>query len=440
MDLPPILLEGDEPSTTPESTSVPPHAGFAGEQAWTKAALEESDSLPEAYGTGKLCLLARDPDCIYAHWDLSLEQQHQYNTLSTDRHLVLRVFVEEKRGTPFKEIHLHPESQSWFVYVDSGGSAYVAELGYYAPGGEWVSMADSEPISPPPATMSSEQEVRFATVQPSEFPGFQPPPEESRPSPALATAVACRQVESPPDAPSPMQAEEYMAPAAAPSEGWFPWKAAGNGETLNELLDPLPRSPLITHEEIESVYGAGSEVEWTETQELALDQILTTTTRVWEATNSLENVLNAQKALEKELAAVAAVQKVQPHVEAPRVPDSVLDRERPDVISSEVGQPPQSARDFWFTVNAELVVYGATDPTASVTIGEHRIRLRTDGTFSYRFALPDGYYELPITAASVDDDQRHVTLTFRRDTVFRGEVGKHPQDPALRPPAVKNLA
>jgi hypothetical protein len=129
-----------------------------------------------------------------------------------------------------------------------------------------------------------------------------------------------------------------------------------------------------------------------------------------------------------------------PHAEALQIPVSVPDRERPDAIFSELGQPPQSARDFWFTVNAELVVYGATDPTASVTIGEHHIRLRTDGTFSYRFALPDGFYELPITAVSVDDDQRHVTLTFRRDTVSRGEVGKHPQDPALGPPAVKNLA
>jgi hypothetical protein len=196
---------------------------------------------------------------------------------------------------------------------------------------------------------------------------------------------------------------------------------------------------LITHEEIESVYGPGTEVEWTETQEFALDQILTTT-RAWEATNSLENVLNAQKALEQQLPVVAAVQQMPPHAEALQIPVSVPDRERPDAIFSELGQPPQSARDFWFTVNAELVVYGATDPTASVTIGEHHIRLRTDGTFSYRFALPDGFYELPITAVSVDDDQRHVTLTFRRDTVSRGEVGKHPQDPALRPPAVKNLA
>jgi hypothetical protein len=114
--------------------------------------------------------------------------------------------------------------------------------------------------------------------------------------------------------------------------------------------------------------------------------------------------------------------------------------EQPQAVSSELGQAPPAERQFWFMVNAELVIYGATDPTASVTIGERRIRLRPDGSFSYRFALPDGSYQLPITASSVDDERRHVALTFSRNTVSRGEVGKHPQDPALGPPAVKNLA
>jgi hypothetical protein len=91
-------------------------------------------------------------------------------------------------------------------------------------------------------------------------------------------------------------------------------------------------------------------------------------------------------------------------------------------------------------VNAELVIYGATEPSASVTIGGRPIKLRPDGTFSYRFALPDGQYHLPISAVSVDEQQRHVALNFSRSTVSSGEVGMHPQDPALRPPEVENLA
>jgi uncharacterized protein len=130
---------------------------------------------------------------------------------------------------------------------------------------------------------------------------------------------------------------------------------------------------------------------------------------------------------------------VQPQPGAVPVQVSSLAMSQPQAASSEFGQVPSSERQFWLMVNAELVIYGATDPSASVTIGERRIRLRPDGTFTYRFALPDGNYELPITAASVDDERRHVELSFSRNTVSHGEVGKHPQDPALRPPAVENL-
>jgi hypothetical protein len=83
-------------------------------------------------------------------------------------------------------------------------------------------------------------------------------------------------------------------------------------------------------------------------------------------------------------------------------------------------------------VNAELIVYGATEPDARVTIGGRVIRLRPDGSFSYRFALPDGNYEMPIVAVSADQtDGRAAELKFSRSTEVRGDVGEHPQDPGL---------
>jgi len=42
-----------------------------------------------------------------------------------------------------------------------------------------------------------------------------------------------------------------------------------------------------------------------------------------------------------------------------------------------------------------VIIYGATEPGAKVTLGGHEIKLRSDGSFSYRFALPDGKYDLP---------------------------------------------
>lgn len=111
----------------------------------------------------------------------------------------------------------------------------------------------------------------------------------------------------------------------------------------------------------------------------------------------------------------------------------------PSEITSPAGQEVAPARGFWFDVNAELIIYGATEPDAQVSIGNRTIKLRPDGTFSYRFALPDGSYSLPITAIASHGDQRRAELAFYRETRYLGVVGEHPQDPALKTPSVENL-
>src|SRR6185436_16351739 len=57
---------------------------------------------------------------------------------------------------------------------------------------------------------------------------------------------------------------------------------------------------------------------------------------------------------------------------------------------SSFGRGGESQKGFRLNVNAELIIYGATEPDARVTIGGRTIQLRPDGTFSFRFALPDG--------------------------------------------------
>ena len=100
----------------------------------------------------------------------------------------------------------------------------------------------------------------------------------------------------------------------------------------------------------------------------------------------------------------------------------------------------ERGRGFWFNVDAELIIYGATERDASVTIGGRKIQLRADGSFSYRFALPDGRYDLPVVAVSADEtDARAAGLRFSRTTELLGEVGAQPQDPALTAPTAENV-
>ena len=160
--IPQILLEGDEPFS-------PPMTGPGQKYALgptTPAAQSGTDeaALPEAYGTGKLLLAARDPHWLYAHWDLTPQQQRRYNALSADRHLVVRVFAGALGTRPVKEVHVHPESRHWFIHADHAETRYVAELGYYRPGRQWVTISTSAPAVTPPDAVSADQTVRFATI------------------------------------------------------------------------------------------------------------------------------------------------------------------------------------------------------------------------------------------------------------------------------------
>ena len=90
--------------------------------------------------------------------------------------------------------------------------------------------------------------------------------------------------------------------------------------------------------------------------------------------------------------------------------------------------------DFWFRVNAEVVVFGSAKRGAQVTLSGRPIALRPDGSFTFRCALPDGRFELPLVAvAPRGSEVRHATLTLARQTVVQGGVGSHPGTPGLPP-------
>lgn len=83
-------------------------------------------------------------------------------------------------------------------------------------------------------------------------------------------------------------------------------------------------------------------------------------------------------------------------------------------------QVPQRARGFRFLVDAELIVYGATEPNATVTVQGRPITLRPDGTFTLRFALPDGRQIIPVVANSADGvEERTIGLSVSRHTEAR---------------------
>jgi len=90
-------------------------------------------------------------------------------------------------------------------------------------------------------------------------------------------------------------------------------------------------------------------------------------------------------------------------------------------MNSQSLQKPEQKK-FWLVADCELILYGATEPDAFVTVSGRKVNLNPDGTFSMRFALPDGLVDLPIKAVSKDEtDTREIDIKVTRATTTDGK-------------------
>ena len=427
LHIPPILLEGDTPAIPLPASRMQP-AAFSPEpsvpeskiesvqeplpfRAWHKpeelppavpelpkalpdisksvpkgtapvASLVSADVLPEAYGTGRLSLTPRDPNWIYAHWDLTREQLKEYNRRSAEGHLILRVFTENAQGQVFNEIHVHPESRNWFVHVSQPGTKFSTELGYFSrEGRQWTVISKAGPVSTPSGALSTELTAEFQTLRSD--------------SPFMHLVRLAR---------------ETLESKHLPLEGVGDWQPEHGGR--------LPEHRIPAWAQERSHGGALIQlIEYDESRRVSM--------------GSFEASEAWQRQLRREIFPGAVTQPGNPE----------LSSAGPTGISSQSLIGEQEERRFWFNVNAELVVYGATDPNARVDLGGRTIQLRPDGTFSFRFALPDGNFILPTVAISADNkERRSATLHFSRQTEYVGEVMSHPQPAELKPPLAENVS
>jgi hypothetical protein len=84
---------------------------------------------------------------------------------------------------------------------------------------------------------------------------------------------------------------------------------------------------------------------------------------------------------------------------------------------SESGSGIVRPRSFWLVADAELIVYGATEPSARLSIGDQEIPLEADGTFRVHVPFRDGEQLYPIRAVAADGEQeRSIRLEFERRT------------------------
>jgi hypothetical protein len=331
----------------------------------------------------------RDPFSLVAHWQIDPQALSRWRPALDPKGLRLRVHAHNREGLMMTEQVVGASARHWTVPVLYAATPYVAELGFVDAEGLWRSLAVSEPASTPPDAARSNWAHRLHRYEePEPETSTRPTASEPRPTaphlpePGLPNLTPASEQATAVDAePMPLPIEAtYLASLVWEPEP--PRLSAGNSAELAEAGGRWVTIPqIILHP---SPLGPSS----------------------------------------------PAPTRARPPGELDALPSSPAP-----------GRPAPAPGEFWFKVNAELIIYGSTEPDASVTVAGRPIRLRDDGSFSFRFSLPDGLYSLPAIAVKADgSDTRSAHLEFSRTTRYSGEVGLHPQDPALQPPVAAALS
>ena len=89
--------------------------------------------------------------------------------------------------------------------------------------------------------------------------------------------------------------------------------------------------------------------------------------------------------------------------------------------------PPE--RDFKFEVDAEMIVYGVTNPDTHVSLRGEPVRIRPDGTFTVRMSLPNQRQVIPVVASAANGgEQRTIVLAVERNTKVMEPVVREAND------------
>ena len=98
-------------------------------------------------------------------------------------------------------------------------------------------------------------------------------------------------------------------------------------------------------------------------------------------------------------------------------------------MSGDDGDGDERVSDFRLDVDAEMIVYGVTQPGSYVTLQGEPVKVQPDGTFRVRVDLPNKRQVLPIIASTADGVERQtVVLAVERNTKSMESVGRDAGD------------
>lgn len=321
--------------------------------------------LPSGYGESRIVLMPRDPQWAYAYWDIPNDHKEELRRQGGAR-LALRFYdvtdidISYQAPHSLQQYECDEMAREWYLPIPVSDRDYAIEIGYLCNDGRWLLLARSTPVHIPPVYPSDWIEDHFMTVG---------------------------------------------------------WDQDLRGKTVMTLTHPSRRSPESDNPIYQEIFGMA---ESAEAQRVAGSLF-----------GSMQHVAGSLMSS----FAVPVSSYVFPSGVGMWAGMGVGAAPTPGFVGGELltmsglnmsgvgfsaSAPPIRPRQFWLVADAELIVYGATEPDATVTIGGKPIKLNPDGTFRFQMSFQDGLIDYPIFAVAADGEQnRAIHMKFTRETPHR---------------------
>jgi hypothetical protein len=359
--------------------------------------------LPDGYGESRIVLMPRDPQWAYAYWDIPNESKEELRRQGGVQ-LALRLYDVTDLNLSVQSPHSLQEypcdelAREWYLPIPVSDRDYIIDIGYRTFDGRWLLLARSAPVRIPPVYPSDWIEDYFLTISWDEdlrgktFATLVPP---SRRMGATGNAIY-----------------EQIFGMAQSAEAQ---RVAGS---LFGSMQHVPGSVFGSVHMVESVSsyvfpsGVGA---WAVPTMSGLTMSgvgisgLTTMSGLTMSGVGMSGV--GMSGLTMSGIGMSGIGM------SGLMTMSGLTMSG---VGFSASLPAMRPRKFWLIADAELIVYGATEPDATVTIGGRPIKLNPDGTFRFQMSFQDGLIDFPIMAVAADGEQnRAIHMKFTRETPER---------------------
>lgn len=384
---------------TPAPSTIP----IERDQAQLRQTGEGGVELPPRFGRTRIVLLTRDPEWIYAWWEVTTEKLDDISRYigaedMESARMILRIYdvtgisFDGSNAPDHFDVEIEGKVANWYVHVPVSGRDYLVELGLVTADQRFIRIARSNSTHVPPGRVSTASDANWA-VREDDF--------------VRLYQLAGGQGEAPGSGslaggPDQLDALTALSMIQGPgssdilhSAGLGPGMAPGSSEVNypgGALLPP--GSSEVNYPGLAGLAPGASEALYSGVLagQIPGQEVL--------FSGSLSSDILSGGAMSSDVLSSSGVGR---QGRAGRLPTG---RGNEGKSVAPGGSGDAETDDFWLVVRTELVLYGATEPDASVTVKGHPVRLRPDGTFSLRFDLPDGNQDLEVRAVKSNGNHR----------------------------------